>query len=173
MIDLNRAKEIIKHMSDSAKEFLFQARAGIPMAEAHKSTLKSLEQDGPVRVANFENVRATNSIQGILTTEDGDKILQTIEQETPVVTENVVLTEDGNERVEKHTDVVDPSPDAQTNDKPVQDSTQATSGEDPVKTSSLEKTDTNNFAPKEDDSAGAVEGGTTSDGAVAINRKRK
>ena len=69
---------VIKTFDDLSREqyeFLLQARNGAALSDMKGGVLNAMLDKDLVRVVNFENVKATNSIAGIVLSEDGIRVM--------------------------------------------------------------------------------------------------
>lgn len=73
--------ETVKHLSDKDKDFLAKAQGGIPLYEADSKHTKALMEKGLLKEIKYEYVHATTSVPGVILSDDGQKVLQSIEGE--------------------------------------------------------------------------------------------
>ncbi len=116
-MDKNEANAVIKNLSEVQIRTLRYARLGFGLGGSDERTVSALVERGLVRIAPFENARASNSIDGILTTEDGEKVLQTIDADEGVVVTKSLVDEDGGKTEQTEVEVKSASPDADVTKK--------------------------------------------------------
>lgn len=79
-INIVDAERILdKELSDAQVELLKSAREGVPFADADGRTLDALIDRGLVEVIPFSHPRAIKSINGVVPSEDGTKVLNLID----------------------------------------------------------------------------------------------
>lgn len=79
-INIMDAQRLIdKELSDAQIELLLAAREGIPYYEAEGRTFDKLNELGLVTIVPFDHPRASNSINGVIPSEDGVKVLNELD----------------------------------------------------------------------------------------------
>lgn len=108
-MDKYRANDILNDMSDKEKDLLIAARDGFAYDEDDKAVAKLLAA-GYLRVVNFEYVHARNSLRGVVTAPDGDKLLQELDNRPIVETREQNILSDGELFKATEVNVKDPNP---------------------------------------------------------------
>lgn len=79
-MDILTAKRVLGQLTEDQLVLLSQAEQGVAVKELDGELLASLHDKGFVRIAPFSNVRAFQSIAGVVLTEDGVKLLEALKQ---------------------------------------------------------------------------------------------
>lgn len=108
-MDKFRANDILNDLSDKETEALANARDGYAYDSKDKSVEKLL-QAGFVKIVNFEYVHAKNSVPGITTTSDGDKLLQELDNRPVIATREHNILDNGDIIRSTEVEVKDPNP---------------------------------------------------------------
>lgn len=108
-MDKFRANDIINDMTYAEIDKLKEARDGYQYDDKDKATQKLIDL-GFVEIRNFEYVHAKNSLRGITTTTDGDKILQEVDNRPVITIREQNLLDNGEIIKSTEVEVRDPQP---------------------------------------------------------------